>query len=126
MFQGIFEALFKQTLRERSLGSDYIRIMAAKYYLTDFFRTPLAYITGNGMFNSNSMYGAEMKRLTSRGLWVSDIGLLGNYAIYGFFFILGVFGICWKALTIKMSRIKLTSGTCLLQYPCHSYWEGDL
>ena len=103
MFQGIIQALVTQSLQDRSHGADYIRIVAAKHFLTDFFRTPVAYISGNGMYSNTSSYGLEISRLRSQGYYLSDIGLIGNYAIYGAFFIIGVLGICIKSLTIKIN-----------------------
>ena len=107
MFQGIFEALIKQSARDRSLGSDYIRFISARHFLTDFFRTPVAYITGNGMFSNNSNYGHEIRRLMMQGYFLGDIGLIGNYAIYGAFFVIGVIGICIKSLILRIKNNQI-------------------
>jgi len=104
MFQGIFDALIKQSARDRSLGSEYIRFISARHFLTDFFRTPFAYITGNGMFSNSSNYGREIKRLMTQGYFLGDIGIIGNYAIYGAFFVIGVIGICIKSLIIRIEN----------------------
>jgi len=106
MFQGIFEALVTQSIHDRSRGSEYIRIVATKYFLTDFIKSPWAYITGNGMFAPHSSYGIEINRLMARGYYLSDIGLFGNYVIYGAFFVMGVIGICIKSLTIRINSTQ--------------------
>jgi hypothetical protein len=87
------------------MGEEYIRIQAARYYLTDFFKSPVAYITGNGMYFTRSSYG----RLISLNALVykynlGDIGIIGDYAMYGLFFVLGVLIICIKAIRIRMKH----------------------
>jgi hypothetical protein len=104
MFQGIFEAMLRESVRDRNLGSDYVRILAAKHFLTDFFKSPWAYVTGNGMFANNTSYEIEVNRLAANGFYLGDIGLIGNYALYGIFFVAGVFGICIKSLFIRIEE----------------------
>jgi hypothetical protein len=104
MFQDIFLALIQQSKRDTGLGSDYVRIIAAKYFLTDFFKNPIAYFTGNGMFSNNSSYGIEIARIMSNKLYLGDIGLIGNYVIYGPLFVIGVLGICIKALRMHIDQ----------------------
>jgi hypothetical protein len=104
MFQGIFTALLEQSNKDTTHGKDYIRFLAIRHYMTDFFKTPLAYITGNGMYSANSAYGMEMLRNQSHGLFIGDIGLIGNYALYGPLFVIGVLGICFKSLLFKIQE----------------------
>jgi hypothetical protein len=101
MFQGVFEALLVQSVKDRNLGSNYIRFLSARHFLTDFFQAPMAYLTGNGMYGNNTSYGLEIKGLMAQGFYLGDIGLLGNYVIYGALFIIGVLGICIKSVTAK-------------------------
>lgn len=102
IFQEIFQQLVVQSSKDTRLGANYIRFVSARHFLTDFFKSPLAYITGNGMFSNNTSYGIEIKRLMSQGYYLGDIGLLGNYAIYGLFFVIGVLGICIRAFRTKI------------------------
>lgn len=102
IFQEIFQQLVVQSAKDSRLGADYIRFVSARYFLTDFFKSPLAYITGNGMYSNSTNYGIEIKRLMSHGYYLGDIGLIGNYAIYGIFFIIGVIGICVKSLRARI------------------------
>jgi len=105
IFQGIIEQLIHQAKLDSNLGSDYIRILAYKYYLTDFFKCPLAYLTGNGMAASHTAYGNEIEGLMRiKGYYLGDIGLVGNYALYGAFFLAGVIIICIRALRIKIEK----------------------
>jgi hypothetical protein len=103
IFQGIFQEILLTSRRDVTMGDDYIRLRSARYYLTDFFESTIAYITGNGMYHDHSAYGMLMKKNnTIYHYHIGDIGLLGNYVIYGPFFILGVIIICVKALKTKI------------------------
>ncbi|MEN8229373.1 MAG: hypothetical protein ABFS38_14540 [Bacteroidota bacterium] len=103
IFQNIFLELFQQSQVDASKGEDYIRIRAVRYYLTDFFEYPIAYITGNGMQYPHSNYG-KLVRLNAikYRFFLSDIGLIGNYVNYGFFFVLGVLGIFARTMRLKI------------------------
>ncbi|MFO7669627.1 MAG: hypothetical protein R6W31_08225 [Bacteroidales bacterium] len=103
IFQPIFEALLLQSNRDIRLGENYVRIQGARFYLTDFFRNPAAYITGNGMYHTATNYGKEIYIYNIKyGYYLGDIGVFGNYVIYGAFFILGIFTICIRALRIRI------------------------
>jgi hypothetical protein len=102
IFQEVFQALFKQTTTDIARGNEYIRIVAIKYYLTDFFKTPWAYFTGNGMYSLETSYGREMSRITSMQYYLGDIGLIGNYVVYGPLFVIGVLGICFKSVFFRI------------------------
>lgn len=104
LFQDIFNALIKQSQRDVSKGNDYIRLVAVKYFLSDFFKTPWAYFTGNGMYNNDSLYGLEFTRIKSHGYYLGDIGLIGNYVIYGPLFVIGILGICIKSVFFKIQE----------------------
>lgn len=99
LFQHIFQALILQSQNDASLGDEYIRIKAARFYLTEFNKSPLAYITGNGAFHQDSNYGKEIVHNSLvHQFYLGDIGLIGNYVVYGAFFILGVLTICFRSL----------------------------
>jgi hypothetical protein len=105
MFQDIFKELLVTSNRDRSQGSSYVRIKAAKYFLTTFYKTPVAYITGNGVPGSSSEYASEMSLIrVSKGFYLGDIGLIGTYIMYGIFFIIGVAGIFFKAFKTKIQE----------------------
>ena len=119
MFQKIFTELFLASGKDVSLGSDYVRIKAALFFLTDFFTTPLAYITGNGMYSSDTAYGQEISNIVAANrYYISDIGIIGNYVVYGIFFVIGVIGIIFRVFKLKLgieySYIKyMFIGACL-------------
>lgn len=103
IFQSIFEALLLQSKKDLQYGDNYVRFRAAEYYLTDFYKSPWAYLTGNGMYRFGSGYGNDILfNMEKRRYFLGDIGIIGNYAIYGPFFVIGVLMICYRALKIKI------------------------
>ncbi len=103
LFQGIIEGILHESERNLGQGDSYVRFRAVNYYLTDFFKSPIAYITGNGMFFSSSNYGKEIMYIKVTHHYVlGDIGLFGNYAIYGAFFVWGILYICYKSLVTSI------------------------
>ncbi len=105
LFQDIFMEMLVSSNRDRSQGSGYVRIQATKFFLTTFFKNPIAYITGNGVPGFNSDYSKEVSLLRlSKGFYLGDIGVIGSYVMYGLFFILGVAGIFFKVFTTKIKE----------------------
>ena len=105
MFQNIFQELLLQSQKDTNLGKNYIRLLAVKYFLTDFFKCPIAYITGNGMYANHTLYGKEIESLSVyKRYFLGDIGLIGNYVIYGLLFVIGVLSICIKSFRIKIEK----------------------
>ena len=102
IFQNIFESIVTQSHSDMGKGENYVRILAMKYYLTDFFKHPLAYLTGNGMGYHHSEYGRFLLRIDESGFNLSDIGIIGQYAIYGAFFVAGIIMLIVRSLKIKM------------------------
>jgi len=105
IFRDIFNALILQSKSDAQMGGDYIRFKAAGYFLTDFFKNPASYLTGNGTFYGKSRYGKEIEYIALRHqYYLGDIGLIGNYVIYGAIFLMGVFTICVKSLRIRVEH----------------------
>lgn len=119
IFRDIFQVLFLKAKYDAALGNDYIRFKAAQFYLTDFFKNSFSYITGNGMYAEGTSYGNEINRFTIKNqFYLGDIGIIGNYAIYGLFFIIGVTIIFIRAWRIRLAPvfiyIKYLFGVILL------------
>jgi hypothetical protein len=105
LFQDIFTQMLLSSHRDVSKGSNYVRIQAYKYFLTTFFKSPIAYITGNGVPGNDSEFGHEMSLIRlSKGFYLGDVGIVGSYVTYGAFFVLGVAGIFFKAFTSKLKE----------------------
>jgi len=102
IFQDIFEALIYRSQIDASKGENYIRILAIKFYLTDFNKNALSYFTGNGMYQGHSRYGMEVMSYNNIGYYFGDVGIIGNYVIYGFLFLIGVIIIIVKSFQLRI------------------------
>lgn len=72
-------------------GNFQIRLYAISFFITDLFKSNFAYIFGNGFGSELSSYGNQLLYLKKKyGLYLSDIGIIGDYIRYGILFILGV------------------------------------
>ena len=103
LFQPIIQGMLIESRSNTLEGSSYIRIRAAHYFLTDFYKSAMAYIAGNGVPFSDTSYYNEIERLKqSHGFFLGDIGLIGLYVMYGVFFVIGVLGIIVTTLRTKL------------------------
>ena len=102
-FQNVFEELISVTRETREEGMENIRVKAARYFLSRFFPNTFAYIFGNGATGAHSEYSAIVGFMSKKyGYFLSDIGIIGNYINYGVFFVIGVLGILYKSLKLKI------------------------
>lgn len=102
LFQDIIYAMFETTIEQSQAVESNVRVRAADYFLTEFFPSNLAYLTGNGEHGS-SMYGLKVIRIMEEyKFFQSDIGLIGEYTKFGAIYVLGVFIILYRVLTVKL------------------------
>lgn len=101
MIQGLLEV----GQRDAELGSNYIRVLAGKYFITDFSPNTMSYIFGNGAPNwAGSNYGRFIERLAEeKEYFMSDVGIIAVYAMFGIFAIFGFILIWVKSFTIPIS-----------------------
>jgi hypothetical protein len=92
MVQGVIEA----QERDSNLGKKYIRVLAGEYFLNDFSPNIISSILGNGApYWGLSNYGKFHERLADdKGYYLSDVGIIAVYAMFGIFSIIG-FVIIW-------------------------------
>jgi hypothetical protein len=101
LFQPIFNEMLHASKSNTSEGSNYIRIKASQYFLTEFYNSPFAYLFGNGAPGNGTAYGREIDQLIrSQHYYLSDIGIIGLFVMYGLFFVIGNLGIIFKTLRI--------------------------
>jgi hypothetical protein len=99
----ISKGLSEQQKVDASYGKDYIRILAAEYYLTQFTPNAVSKILGNGFANDTSNYGKTLIALGDRyGYFLTDVGLVEVYIAFGIFAILGYVLIFYKSFTIPV------------------------
>lgn len=100
MIKGVLEV----QQRDSQLGQKYIRVLAGQYFLTDFSPNTLSQVFGNGAPNWGiSKYGKFVERLSNtKEYFLSDVGIIAVYAMFGIFAIIG-FIIMWiKSFTIPV------------------------
>ncbi len=87
-------------------GSDYVRVQAAVFYLTDFSNSTFNRIFGNGVpYGQTSPYMKYSGWYTTNlGYWLSDVGLIAVYAMFGIFAVLGYLIIWGKSFIIKLPK----------------------
>jgi hypothetical protein len=100
MIQGMVAA----QQRDLNLGSDYIRVQAGKFFLTEFSPTPVNRFLGNGVPNYGfSSYGKYVEKLAvTKGYFLSDVGIIAVYAMFGILAVIGFVLIWIKSFTIKV------------------------
>jgi len=101
----ISKGLVEQQKQDVSAGGDYIRIRAADYFLTQFTPTDLGKVFGNGLYNNNSSYGKTVVALSDNyGFFLSDIGLVELYILFGIFAVIAYIMIFYKSFTIPLPK----------------------
>jgi hypothetical protein len=105
IFNDIFSSILNIS-QEQSVGfEEDIRILAATFFLTDFFPNNLAYITGNGADSTNSGYGVMVQMYRDvLSFYQSDVGLIGDFSKFGSIFLIAVISIIYKVLKGKFSE----------------------
>ena len=64
-------------------GEDFIRFIAAKYFIFDFSDSPLYPIFGAGLHAGNSKLSNIIENLTQIGYYQADVGIIGYYSKFG-------------------------------------------
>jgi len=100
----VITGLIEAAQRDIELGSDYIRVKAAEYFLTDFSPNLLTRLLGNGApMWGLSAYGIYVARLAGyEGLYQSDVGIIGMYSMFGILPVIGYIIIWVKSFTVEL------------------------
>lgn len=99
----ISTGLVNQQKEDASAGKDYIRIQAAEYYLTKFNSNAVNKVLGNGFFNDTSNYGKSLILLGENyGYYLTDVGIVEVYIVFGIFAIVGYLIILIKSIVIPV------------------------
>jgi hypothetical protein len=97
----IWMALINQTQRE--LGdTDYARNTALRYYLFQYSPHWFCYIFGNGFpSGGNSAFGNLMWANFSKGIYASDLGMIGTWVDYGIIPLIAIYSVIFTLLIKK-------------------------
>ncbi|WP_164076159.1 hypothetical protein [Flavimarina sp. Hel_I_48] len=104
--------LDKQKETQQTSVEKNIRVLAGEYFLSDFSPNLISQIFGNGVPNYNSSLGIKMERLKSnQGYYLSDVGIIGFYVMFGIMAVIG-----YLLIFIKSIVIKIPEKYCYLKY----------
>lgn len=100
----LIEGLKEQTTDDLSQGSDYIRVQAGKYFLTDFSPNTTTSVFGNGVpYVGVSDYGDFLAMLAyNHYYFMSDVGIIAIYVQFGVFAILAFIIIWVLSITVPL------------------------
>ncbi|NJO90890.1 MAG: hypothetical protein HC831_19450 [Chloroflexia bacterium] len=102
-FQEVITSMFEVSVMQSEEAEDNVRLKAARFFMVDFFPNSFSYITGNGAPGNNSEYGRQIRYyMENYGFFQSDIGMIGEYSMYGILFLLAEMTILIKTLFIKL------------------------
>ncbi len=104
LFQDIFLELIAVTRKESTATRENIRLVAVRFFLTEFMPNNLAYIFGNGQDSLNSSFGKEVNLYKKLGLYQSDIGLIGDYTKFGLLFVIAQLSIMARVIFGKLPK----------------------
>lgn len=102
----LVEGLKEQTTDDFSQGSDYIRVQAGKYFLTDFSPNGTTKVFGNGVpYVGVSDYGDFIAMLGyNQYYFLSDVGIIAVYVQFGVFAILAFIIIWVLSVTVPLPK----------------------
>ncbi len=109
----ILKGLIESTQSDASLGSDYIRVLAGEYFLTDFSPNLVTQFFGNGVpYWGVSNYGVYLEMLAhNQYYFLADVGIIAVYAMFG---VLAVFAYIY--IWILSFKIPLPKDKQYLKY----------
>jgi hypothetical protein len=91
--------------RDKELGKENIRYVAGEFFLNQFSPGLGARIFGNGVPYGPSGYGLYVDNLSNDyGFFLSDVGLIGLYTMFGLLAVLSYFFIWYKTVFISVPK----------------------
>lgn len=112
VFRDIFNELFRESSSQvENLGGG-VRLKAANFFITKFQSDGWTYLFGNSRAGIGEIYGKKLELYSKRyGFYITDIGILGDYILYGVIFV-----ISGLLLLIKAIRFRIGSEFQYLKY----------
>lgn len=100
--------LIDSTRSDASLGSDYIRVLAGEYFLTDFSPNLVTQFFGNGVpYWGVSNFGIYIEMLAhNQYYFLSDVGIIAVYAMFGVLAVVAYIYIWILSFTIPLPEDK--------------------
>lgn len=112
----IVKGLEEQQSSTMAQGENYIRVLSGTYFLTEFSPDLFARVVGNGppylTATSSSRLGEKAAQLKEmEGYYLSDVGIIGAYAMFGVLAIVG-----YAVLFVKGLRTPVPDEFVYLKY----------
>jgi hypothetical protein len=102
IFQDIINAMIDITLQQGGKFTENIRFRAVMFYLYRFAPGKLSFLIGNGAYSGHSAYGIMMDNYSKLfGYYLSDIGIIGEFILYGIIFVTAELIILFKIAFIQ-------------------------
>ncbi len=100
----IIEGLIDSTRSDARLGTNYIRVLAGEYFLSDFSPNLVTQLLGNGVpYFGVSNFGLYVDSLgVSQEYFLSDVGIIAVYVMFGVLAIMAYFLIFIKSFIIPL------------------------
>lgn len=100
----LFSELIELTNRQIATNDEDIRYVSARFFLFDYWpHSSWAKWLGNGMAASDTAYLKELTMYAKiRGLYRSDVGIIGSFNQYGITYVVLVLCFLLKGITIKI------------------------
>jgi len=116
IFQDIFNAMIDVTRQQSISVTENIRFKAVSFYLYRFSPGKLSFILGNGAYGGHSSYSIMMDSYSKVfGYYLSDIGIIGEFILYGI-----IFAIAELIILFKMALIKYPEEFLFIKYVVYS------
>jgi len=102
----IARGIIETQQRDMQLGQDYIRVVAAEFFISDFSPNLITRILGNGPPSWGiSSYGIYIRNLAdTKEFFLADVGLIGMYAMFGILPVIAYIMIWIKSFTIRLPK----------------------
>jgi hypothetical protein len=103
IFSDIFNAIVEVTQQQAASPQENIRVKAALFFLNEFTPNKLAYITGNGVPSTHSVYGMRINDFKELfGYFQSDIGIIGDYTKFGILIVVAEISIFLRVMLMRL------------------------
>ncbi len=103
IFYDIFMEMVELTEHEATKKNTNIRLIAMRFFTSEFMPADIAYIFGNGQDSLNSSFGVYVNFLKRAfGLYQSDVGLIGDYSKFGVLFVIAQLSIILRLIFGKL------------------------
>jgi hypothetical protein len=94
--------------------SDNVRMKTYSFFLNDFWNGWFTFFFGNGASHSDTSYGELMRSISMRGFFLSDVGVVGLFILYGAVFVVFSFGFLMMLVKKYWSREEKTASVFFL------------